>query len=83
MLSVESLYCQKKFFAYHTKTNHTATDYLGKYPDLIVVIGKNQLEFTRKTSYSPLWATTEKKYLIDEKKLFEKQELIKNQGKVK
>ena len=51
MLSAESLYCQKKFFAYHTKTNHTATDYLGKYPDLIVVIGKNQLEFTRKTSY--------------------------------
>lgn len=65
MLSAESLYCQKKFFAYHTKTNHTATDYLGKYPDLIVVIGKNQLEFTRKTSYSPLWVTTEKKYLID------------------
>ena len=62
MLSAESLII-KKFFAYHTKTNHTATDY--REIRFNCSYWKNQLEFTRKTSYSPLWVTTGKKYLID------------------
>ncbi len=46
------------FYAYHTKLQHSATDYLGGYSDLVVVLGKDkQLEFPRKTGYQPLWCT--------------------------
>ncbi len=56
-----------KFYAYYTKVQHSATDYMGKYADLIVVLedGK-QLEFTRKTGYQPLWKTSSGTFLIDD-----------------
>jgi hypothetical protein len=55
------------FYAYYTKVQHSATDYLGKYADLIVVLGEGkQLEFTRQTGYQPLWRTKTKTYLLDD-----------------
>lgn len=55
------------FYAYYTKVQNSATDYFGKYADLIVVLGQNkQLEFTRNTCYQPLWKTSNGEYLIDD-----------------
>jgi hypothetical protein len=55
------------FYAYHTKVSHTSTDYVGKYADLIVVLGEGrQLEFTRRTNYIPRWVTPLGIYLMDE-----------------
>ena len=61
------LCAQQDFYAYHTKRVHSATDYFGKYADLIVVLGKGrQLEFTRHTRYLPRWVTPEGSYLLDD-----------------
>ena len=58
---------QNEFYAYHTKVSHTSTDYLGKYADLIVVLGKDkQLEFTRQTNYTPKWVTPSGSFIVDE-----------------
>jgi hypothetical protein len=54
------------FYAYHTKVQHSATDYLGKYADIIVVIGDNRLEFTRQTGYLPQWRTSTGAYSVDD-----------------
>jgi len=55
------------FYAYYTKVQHSATDYMGKYADIIVVLGEGkQLEFTRQTGYLPKWKTPENSYLIDD-----------------
>jgi hypothetical protein len=55
------------FYAYYTKVQHSATDYLGKYTDLIVVLGEGkQLEFTRQTGYQPLWRTNDETFLLDD-----------------
>ena len=32
-------FSNENFFAYHTKVSHSSTDYMGKYADLIVVLG--------------------------------------------
>ncbi len=57
----------REFYAYHTKVNHTSTDYFGKYADLIVVFGEGkQLEFTRQTNYTPRWVTPSGTYIMDE-----------------
>ncbi len=62
-----NLSASEKFYAYHTKVQHSASDYLGKYADLIVVLGENrQLEFTRQTAYQPVWKTKSGKYLVDD-----------------
>ena len=61
------LHAQSLFYAYHTKVAQTATDYVGKYADLIIVIGEGrQLEFTRQTNYAPLWRVFDKSYNVDE-----------------
>lgn len=58
---------QNDFFAYHTKVSHTSSDYLGKYADLIVVLGNGkQLEFTRQTNYTPRWVTPSGSFMVDE-----------------
>ena len=58
---------QSLFYAYHTKVAQTATDYVGKYADLIIVVGEGkQLEFTRQTNYVPLWRVLDKSYRVDE-----------------
>jgi hypothetical protein len=55
------------FYAYYTKVQQSATDYLGKYPDLIVVLEEGkQLEFTRQTGYQPLWKTPKGSFLVDD-----------------
>ena len=55
-----------RFYAYHTKVRHTATDYFGQYADLIVVLDDGrQLEFTRQTQYRPRWVTPEGSYMVD------------------
>jgi len=55
------------FYAYHTKVSHSATDYMGRYADLIVVLGKGkQLEFTRQTGYLPRWRTPDFVGTIDD-----------------
>jgi len=55
------------FYAYYTKAQHSASDYLGKYADLIVVFGENkQLEFTRRTGYLPMWKTPKGFFPIDD-----------------
>ena len=63
-------YCKaesNKFYAYYTKVQHSATDYMGKYADIIVVLGdRKQLEFTRRTGYLPLWRTSDNTYLVDD-----------------
>ena len=60
-------FASTNFYAYYTKVQNSATDYFGKYADLIVVLGKDkQLEFTRNTGYQPLWKTPTGKYLIDD-----------------
>jgi hypothetical protein len=64
---LNNVYAQSPFYAYHTKVAHTATDYVGKYADLIVVLGEGkQLEFTRKTQYAPLWVILGNSYKVDE-----------------
>ncbi len=64
---ISSVYGQDNFYAYHTKRVHTSTDYLGKYADLIIVIGEGrQLEFTRKTQYLPRWVTPEGSFMVDD-----------------
>ena len=61
------LHAQSLFHAYHTKVAQTATDYVGKYADLIIVIGEGkQLEFTRQTNYAPLWRVFDRSYNVDE-----------------
>ena len=55
------------FYAYYTKVRHSSTDYVSKYADLIVVVGKGkQLEFTRRTQYLPKWVTPEGEYMVDD-----------------
>jgi hypothetical protein len=55
------------FYAYYTKVQHSATDYLGKYPDIVIVIEEGkQLEFTRQTGYQPLWKTPKGSFLVDD-----------------
>jgi hypothetical protein len=62
-----NLTANSDFYAYYTKVQHSATDYLGKYPDIIVVLGAGrQLEFTRQTGYQPLWRTASGTHLIDD-----------------
>ena len=57
-----------EFYAYYTKVQHSATDYLGEYADVIVVLGAGkQLEFTRQTNYQPSWVTPAGKFMIDER----------------
>ena len=42
--------------AYYTKVAHSTTDYMGQFPDIVVVLEEDkQLEFTRRTGYLPLW----------------------------
>ncbi len=58
---------QDPFYAYHTKRVHSSTDYIGKYADLIVVLGEDkQLEFTRQTQYLPKWVTPEGTFMLDD-----------------
>ena len=53
-LTIQTTLAQDNFYAYYTKVQQSATDYLGKYPDLIVVMEEGkQLEFTRQTGYQP------------------------------
>jgi hypothetical protein len=67
IMSCTQVFAGNNFYAYHTKVQHSATDYLGKYADLIVVLGENrQLEFTRRTGYLPLWKTESGSYLMDD-----------------
>lgn len=67
LLGTGSLHAQSLFHAYHTKVAQTATDYVGKYADLIIVVGEGkQLEFTRQTNYAPLWHVLDKSYRVDE-----------------
>lgn len=64
---ISNVNAQDRFYAYHTNVPHTATDYFGKYADLIVVLGEGkQLEFTRRNQYSPVWVTPDGSYPIDE-----------------
>ncbi len=57
----------RDFFAYYTKVNHSRTDYMGKYTDIIVVIGEGrQLEFTRQTGFLPQWRTTRTVATVDD-----------------
>ena len=57
----------ENFYAYHTKVQHSLTDYLGKYSDLIVVVNDlGTLEFTRRTGYQPKWRTEKDEYLLDD-----------------
>ncbi|MEM8565733.1 MAG: LamG domain-containing protein [Bacteroidota bacterium] len=61
------LSAQDHFYAYHTKLEHTATDYLGKYADLIVVLGAGkELQFTRKKQYMPQWKTEKGTFMVDD-----------------
>ncbi|UII79884.1 LamG domain-containing protein [Flagellimonas sp. CMM7] len=57
---------QDNFYAYHTKVQHSPSDYVGKYADLIVVLGENKLEFTRQTGYLPKWTTSSHSFLVDD-----------------
>ncbi len=55
------------FYAYYTKVRHSATDYLSKYADIIVVLRDGrQLEFTRQTGYLPRWRTADGTHLVDD-----------------
>jgi hypothetical protein len=66
-LSLQSAPAADKFYAYYTKVQQSATDYLGKYPDIIVVMEEGkQLEFTRQTGYQPLWKTPSGSFLVDD-----------------
>ena len=65
--SYTALEASGDFYAYHTKVQHSSTDYLGKYSDVIVVIDElGKLEFTRQTGYQPLWKTNKGSYLVDD-----------------
>ncbi|MHB1038390.1 MAG: LamG-like jellyroll fold domain-containing protein [Pirellulales bacterium] len=47
-----------EFHAYYTHAAPSGGGYVGKYSDLIVVLGKGrQLEFARATGYLPVWRT--------------------------
>ncbi len=62
-----TLYAETNFYAYYTKVRHSATDYLGKYADIIVVLGEaKQLEFTRQTGYLPRWRTSAGTFMVDD-----------------
>lgn len=64
---VSTLNADSDFYAYYTKVPQSATDYLGKYPDIIVVLGKDQqLQFTRQTGYLPRWRTATVDATIDD-----------------
>jgi hypothetical protein len=66
LLSTRSI-SNDNFYAYHTKVQHSATDYFGKFADIIIVLGQDkQLEFTRRTGNQPLWRTKTGTYLIDD-----------------
>ena len=53
--------------AYYTRVQHSASDYVGKYPDIIVVLGEGRrLEFTRQTGYLPRWRTPSSEALVDD-----------------
>lgn len=57
----------KEFYAYYTKVDHSPTDYVGRYPDIIVVLGPGkQLEFTRQTGFLPRWRTPQTVATIDD-----------------
>jgi len=66
LITLIQLKAQDSFYAYYTKVSHTSTDYFGKYADLIVVIGENQLEFTRRTQYIPKWITPKGEFMVDD-----------------
>jgi len=69
MLSVVNLsaFAKNDFYAYYTKIQYSAKDYMSDYADIIVVMGKGkQLEFTRRTLYQPLWRTRKGAFLVDD-----------------
>ena len=66
LTTVAGAFADGDFYAYHTKVQHSATDYLGKYADLIVVTPGGKLEFTRQTGYLPRWRTVSGTYLVDD-----------------
>jgi len=46
------------FYAYYTHAAPSGAEYVGKYSDLIVVLGKGRrLDFNRTTGYLPVWRT--------------------------
>ncbi len=64
---INSLLANDEFYAYYTKVQHSATDYLSEYADIIVVLDEGkQIEFTRQTNYQPLWVTPNGSFLIDD-----------------
>jgi len=66
-ISISKLLADDSFYAYYTKVQQSATDYVGKFPDLVVVMNEGrQLEFTRQTGYQPLWKTPNGSYLVDD-----------------
>ena len=67
LLISTSLTAESNFYAYYTKIQHSATDYMGKYADIIVVLDEGkQLEFTRQTGYLPRWRTSNSVTLVDD-----------------
>lgn len=67
LMIVAQINAQQSFYAYHTKQSHTATDYFGKYADLVVVLdGDRQLEFTRRNQYRPEWITPNGRFMVDD-----------------
>ena len=63
----QGLSAADNFYAYYTKVQQSATDYMGKFPDIIVVMEEGkQLEFTRQTGYQPLWKTPNGSFLVDD-----------------
>jgi len=62
-----ALYASDEFYAYHTKVQHSASDYMSHFADIIVVLGEGkQLEFTRQTAYLPRWRTPQSVSTIDD-----------------
>jgi hypothetical protein len=56
-----------EFYAYYTKVDHSPTDYVGKYADIVVVLGSGrQLEFTRQTGFLPRWRTPKVAVTLDD-----------------
>jgi hypothetical protein len=67
LLGLNSLCSADDFFAYHTKVQHSATDYMNKYSDIIVVVGEDmRLEFTRQSGYLPVLKTSLGVYQVDD-----------------
>jgi len=55
-----------EFYAYHTKVQHSATDYVSDYADIIVKVNGGTLEFTRQTFYQPRWRSETGSFLVDD-----------------